>query len=398
MEEVHASGIRSWIRENRPLIDASGIAALSVFFAAVGMHGVWDLFSVLPEQISPWWTLALALPGCLLVLVKRRAPMSALAAASVLFLVDLVTVGGIGPLLVLLDVLWTAVFLASPVVRRRILAGLVIAVTATFVAVLAFSDAEPQIAFIVVLQAAAIFGTDYWWAVAVAQAHELAELHRRQAEDAARTAERDRAEAVRDERETMARELHDLVAGHVLAMAIRTEAALSTEPDEERDRAALRAVRDAGLQAHRALRSMIAVLRKGDGELTAPPGLADVERMIDEARRAGLRVSVERDDVEDDVPTAVAQVAARVVREALSNCARHAAGAEVTVVFAGTGPLRVQVTSRGGRSLQQPGLSGSGWGLALLAERVRAIGGEFAAGPDGDGWAVRAELPIEVLR
>lgn len=434
MEEAH--GIRVWIRDNRTLVDAIGIAALSVLFAAIGVNGVWDLFSILPAPVSPWWSLALALPGCVLVLVKRRAPLTALAAASVLFLADLVTVGGIGPLVVLLDVLWTAVSLASPVVRRRILAALVIAVVATFAAVLLLTEAKMQIVLLATLQVAAIFGTDYWWAVAVSQANELADLHRTQAEIAARAAERDRTEAVRDEREAMARELHDLVAGHVLAMAIRTEAALSTEPDEQRDRAALQAVRDTGLQAHQALRSMIAVLREGDGEFTAPPGLADVDGMVEEGRRAGLRVTVQRDGLEH-VPVPVAQTAARVVREALSNCVRHAAGAEVVVLLgrgaattpqesaavraaapetrraapagaaesrsgehdgAVTRPLRVRVTSRGGRSVAQPELSGSGWGLSLLAERVRALGGTFAAGADGDGWSVQAEFPIEVLR
>ncbi len=55
------------------------------------------------------------------------------------------------------------------------------------------------------MQFGAIFGTDYWWAVAVSQAHELAELHRQRAEDAAATAARDRVQAVQRERETMAR-------------------------------------------------------------------------------------------------------------------------------------------------------------------------------------------------
>jgi len=288
-------------------------------------------------------------------------------------------------------------------VRRRILWVLVVAVVAMFAAVLALTDGQMRIAFVVALQVAAIFGTDYWWAVAVAQAHELAELHRRQAEDAARAAQRDRVEAVRDEREAMARELHDLVAGHVLAMAIRSEAALSTPPDEAGDRAALQAVRDAGLQAHQALRSMITVLRESDGELTTPLRLEDVDAMVEDARRSGLRVRVER-TVSGEMPVPVAHAVARVVRESLANCIRHAAGAAVQVTITGESDrVRVVVRSHGGSSLSGASLrggelAGSGWGLTLLAERVKALGGEFTAGPAGDdGWTVRADLPVGVL-
>jgi len=436
MDEHRAARLRAWCRRHGDALTAAGIALFCIFAAALGFDGVWDVFSVMREPVSSWWTLATALPATLLILGKRRAPMLMLAAATALFVVDVLTVGGLGPLIVLLDVLWIAVVMARPRTRSLLLVAIAAATALTFAVALAFAGATPAIALLLAVQMGALLGTDYWWAVAVSQANELTELHRQRAEDAMRAADRDRIEAVRDEREAMARELHDLVAGHVLAMAIRTEAALSTDPDEQRDRAALQAVRDTGLQAHQALRSMIAVLREGDGELTAPPGLEDVDGMVEAGRRAGLRVAVQRAGLEH-VPISVGQTAARVVREALSNCVRHAAGAEVVVLLmreafttpqepgtahaaapdsrrgspagaaeprsyeqsgAETGPLRVRVTSRAGRSLAQPELSGSGWGLSLLAERVRALGGTFSAGPDGDGWSVQAEFPNEVLR
>ena len=397
MDEHTAARLRMWCRRHGDGLTATGIALFCVLAAALGFDGVWDVFSVMPEKVSAWWTLATALPGTLLILVKRRAPMLTLLAASALFLIDVVTVGGLGPLVVLLDVLWTAVFLASPRTRNRVLVALIIAVALTFPAALLLTDATPAIAFLLAVQMGALLGTDYWWAVAVSQANELTELHRQRAEDAMMVAERDRIEAVRREREQMARELHDAVAGHVMAMAIRSEAALSTPPDEAADRSALRAVRDAGLAAHAELRSMIAVLRHGGDELRPSLRLDDLEGIVEAARRAGLSVRLTCDG-DGAVAAAAEQAVVRVVREALANCVRHASGAEVEVLVVANGgeTVRVDVASRGGAPVSQPDYSGSGWGLNMLTERVRALGGTFTAGPTDGGWSVRAELPVAV--
>ena len=397
MDEHTAARLRAWCRRHGEGLTATGIALFCVLAAAFGFDGVWDVFSVMPEKLSSWWTLATALPGALLILVKRRMPMRTLLAASLLFLVDVVTVGGLGPLVVLLDVLWTTVFLAAPRTRNRLLIALVVVVALTFAAALLFTAATPAIAFLLAVQMGALLGTDYWWAVAVSQANELTELHRQRAEDAELAAERDRAEAVRREREQMARELHDAVAGHVMVMAIRSEAALSTPPDETADRSALRAVRDAGLAAHAELRSMIAVLRQGGDELRPMLRLADLEGIVETSRRAGLSVRLSRGG-DGAVGAAAEQAIVRVVREALANCVRHASGAEVdvTVLANGGEDVRVDVTSRGGAPVSQRDYSGSGWGLSLLTERVRALGGTFSAGPTEGGWSVRAEFPVAV--
>ncbi|CAH0249213.1 sensor histidine kinase [Microbacterium foliorum] len=393
MHEAKAERLREWYRTHRPAADALLITLFALLAAALGFMGVWSMFSLLPTDLSPWWTLATALPACVLVLTKHRAPMLSLVGATVVFAVDLLTIGGLGPLVVLLDVLWTAAFVASPRARSRLLAALALATVVLFAAALALSDTSIPVAFLVAVQFGAFVGTDYWWAVAVSQANELAELHRRRAEDGAIVAERDRAEAVRRERETMARELHDVVAGHVMAMAIRAEAALSTAPEQTADRAALRAVRDAGLDAHGALRSMISVLRRGDGELSPTPRLGDLLGVVDDAERAGLVIRFTQAEL-DAVDTATEQATVRVVREALANCIRHASGAEVEVVIeeAGDGIL-VRVISRGGVALGSAAYSGGGWGLDMLRERVHALGGVFSAGPEADGWSVEARLP-----
>lgn len=399
MHEHVDGGTGAWYRRHRWWADPVGMAVLAVVMAALGFRGIWGPYSILTDPVSPWWALVFALPACALALVKRRWPMTVLVLVTLLFVADLLTVGGIGTLVVLLDVLWTASFLAGPRGRRVLLVLLGASTVVLFVTALLFTDVSFPVAFLIGVQFGAIFGTDYWWAVAVSQAHELAELHRQRAEDAAVVAARDRTEAVQREREVMARELHDVVAGHVLAMAIRAEAALSTPPDRAGDRAALQAVRDAGLDAHAALRSMITVLRRGDGPLVPTPGWTDLEGIVAEARRSGLEVDFSSAPLDDlhDLGGGVEQAVVRIVREALGNCIRHASGAEVDVsIDRSHAALRVRVVSRGGVATTAATHAGDGWGLQMLRERVAALGGDFEAGPHGDGWTVEARLPIGV--
>lgn len=395
MHEQVEGGFGAWYRRHRWWADPLGMAIFAVVMAAFGFRGIWGPFSLLQEPLSPWWALVLALPACALALFKRRMPVTVLVLVSLLFVADLLTVGGLGTLVVLLDVLWTAAFLADSRGRRMLLVLLGAATVVLFLCAWLLTDVSFPVAFLIGVQFGAIFGTDYWWAVAVSQAHELAELHRQRAEHAAAVAERDRVEAVQRERETMARELHDVVAGHVMAMAIRAEAALSTPPDPPRDREALQAVRDAGLDAHAALRSMISVLRRGEGSPASSPRWGDLEGIVQEAERAGLTVRLVADHV-GDVGSALEQAVIRIVREALNNCIRHASGAEVDVIIRRSGPeVRVEVRSRGGSPSGASTSADGGWGLQMLRERVAALGGAFIAGPVAGGWSVEGRIPTE---
>lgn len=395
MHEQVDSGVGDWNRRHRWWVDPLGMAILATATVVLGFRGPPGSFSMLESPVSPLWALVPALLACVLALVKQRMPMTVLALVAVLFVIDVLTVGGIGTLIVLLDVLWTASFRASARGRLVLLIVLGASTLALFVAALVVAAAPLSVAFLAAVQFGAIFGADYWWAVAVSQAHELAELHRQRAEDAAAVAERDRAAAVRTERETMARELHDVVAGHVMAMAIRAEAVLSTEADHGKDRDALRAVRDTGLDAHAALRSMISVLRRGDGTIAPTPRWADLEGIVREAQQLGLHVRLAVDDV-PDLGVGPEQAVVRIVREALTNCIRHAAGAEVEVaITTADAEVRVHVRSRGGVAHNATTHDGEGWGLQMLRERVDALGGTFSAEEVAEGWLVESALPIE---
>lgn len=201
------------------------------------------------------------------------------------------------------------------------------------------------------------------------------------------------------ERVGLARELHDMVAHHVSAIAVQAQAGRATAG--QRPEAALEALSVIEGEASRTLtemRAMVRVLRDAEPAEYAPqPGVADVVSL---ARRGAVPVV----DVElpDDLPVLPLQVDAAVYRlaqEALTNALRHARGAtrvEIRVVEGG-GRLRLRVTDDGQVDPARP--ASPGFGLLGMTERVQLLGGTLRAGPEPEGgWAVDAELPTEVRR
>jgi signal transduction histidine kinase len=198
--------------------------------------------------------------------------------------------------------------------------------------------------------------------------------------------------AVREERLRLARELHDVASHAIGAMVMQAGAAAALrERDPAAARAAVRAVQDAGTEAMSELAILFGLL---DAGALGPAGLAaggrpDLEGLARRMRGGGLKVAIEGPLPEDPVLKATVY---RIVQEALTNAARHAPGSRVEVVLGREGE-RFVVTVRD----DGPGTSdeqGGGFGLVGLAERVRALGGELAAGPaPAGGFAVTARLP-----
>ncbi|WP_243226249.1 sensor histidine kinase [Microbacterium sp. CIAB417] len=392
MGEADISRLRGWARRHRGPADALIYLLIAVAAGALGLTVSGAIVPSVFAAASPWWTLIPALAAVAIVLVRDRWPIPALIAATMVMAVDVFVFGGLVPLIVAVDVLYVATRETER--RHRILVG-VIAVVAVVAIAAGWITGDARATFLVALQLGALGGLGYWYGTAVAQSRELVALHRQQAEDARREGERERDAAVQGERDAMARELHDVVAGHVAAMAIRSEAALSTPPALDADRAALRAVRDSSREAHDTLRTMIAVLRDGGAQIAAPVGVASVDDLAQSARRSGLEVSLEN-ELDTDLSTPVDQTVARIVQESLANCVRHAPGAEVRIrLVKESGEVAVRVDSRGA-SAPPARLVGNGWGLELLRERAKALGGWLEAGPRRDGWRVEARIPAGV--
>ncbi|HEY6595060.1 MAG TPA: histidine kinase [Asanoa sp.] len=190
----------------------------------------------------------------------------------------------------------------------------------------------------------------------------------------------------------MARELHDVVANHLSAVAIHATAALSVRtltPAQVAD--ALRVIRENSVQGLAEMRQMIEVLRGPD----APAGatLGEVSRLVDQARGAGLAVTLRTTGDPRPVPVGVDLAGYRIVQESLTNALKHGAGeAAVHVDYR---PAAVVITVCNGTASPGPATTalGAGAGLVGMRERATLVHGRFDAGPHGDGWRTHAELP-----
>jgi signal transduction histidine kinase len=206
--------------------------------------------------------------------------------------------------------------------------------------------------------------------------------------------------AVADERQRIARELHDVVAHSVSVMVVQAGAArtvLNRQP--ERAAEALLAVEGSGREALSELRRLLGLLTDADSEpaLSPQPGLDQLDRLVQRVTQAGLRVDVRIDGIPRPLPPGLDLTAYRIIQEALTNALKYAGGArtEVRVGYEEC-ELRLTVLDSGGPVSN--GTAGAGRGLMGMHERVAVYGGELEAGrrPEG-GFAVRARLPLEPL-
>ncbi|TMR88929.1 sensor histidine kinase [Nonomuraea basaltis] len=198
------------------------------------------------------------------------------------------------------------------------------------------------------------------------------------------------------EREQLARDLHDTVAHHVSAMAIRAQAGLATAAT--RPEAATDALRVIEAEASRTLaemRAMVRVLRRNEPAERAPGRhIADLEQLAGSAR-VGPSVNVEiRGDLADLSPSVGAAVY-RIAQESVTNArrhARHATRIEVSVAADDTS-VRLRVSDDGDNSSTRS-IASVGYGLIGMIERAGLLGGTCEAGPNpGRGWTVTAVLP-----
>ncbi|WP_282089954.1 sensor histidine kinase [Streptomyces tendae] len=205
-----------------------------------------------------------------------------------------------------------------------------------------------------------------------------------------------------EERTTIARELHDVVAHHMSVVAIQAEAApyRVENPPEELERA-FATIRENAVAALTELRRVLGVVRAEDYEAPdAPqPTLADLDALLANVREAGLAVDKAVTGAVRELPPGVELSAYRIVQEALSNSLRHAPGAtarvEVSYVLGGLG-LRIVNTAVPPNTLVKTS-PGAGHGITGMRERVSMLNGEMTAGPTDDGgYEVAVFLPVTV--
>ncbi|MFF4329501.1 sensor histidine kinase [Streptomyces sp. NPDC001591] len=379
-------------RDDVLLAVASVLAGVLLW--SLGVHSTGD------RHFFPAWA---ALVPLLVIgpmeLLRRTAPRLTLAVGTAAVIADQFTVGNLGTVLVFTDLMYAAVVYGGPAMARRlpVSTGLV-TVVVTVVAVAWLRT--PQSLMIGVLTGIVCFGPALTGAT-LRNHREAAEAARLRAAQTALLAEMDRTQAVAAERARMARELHDMVANHLSAIALHSTAALSIDSPAT-SREALGVIRENSVQGLAEMRRLIGLLREaGAGQDAAPvPSLDGLAALLGRARANGAASGL--DFVLDDarppgppLPAPVELAAYRIVQESVTNALKHAAAGPVAVRLAREdGLLTVAVDSPYG-DRPGPRVPGSGAGLIGMRERTELLGGTFTAGPAGPLWQVRAALPAE---
>ncbi|MFD3482367.1 sensor histidine kinase [Streptomyces sp. NPDC058665] len=402
---VHGSvldgGVTVFPRPHREdvLISAAGLLG-GVLLWALGLHTQGG--RVLPGL----WVLVPLVAISLTELVRRSAPRTALLVAALSLVADQFTQGSLATVAMFTDIVYAAVLYGSPSAARRIPWGTVL--LSVVVTVAALSWLRSPEALVLGVVAAAISVGPAFTGVLVRNHRDAAEAARLRAQQTALLAEIDRTQAVTAERARMARELHDMVANHLSAIAIHSTAALSLR-DARTTEDALAVIRENSVAGLAEMRRLIGLLRdSGDDREPAPaPTLGALDSLVEQARTTGASsgltfVLEDRRGEDAPLPAPVEMAAYRIVQESLTNALKHAPRGQVTVCLERSRlALRVEVVSPYG-DRPGPRAPGSGAGLVGMRERVALLDGEFGAGPvtadDGAGpktWRVRAELPVE---
>jgi signal transduction histidine kinase len=203
-------------------------------------------------------------------------------------------------------------------------------------------------------------------------------------------ADRDRDLAVARERTRIARDLHDS-AGHAInVILVQAGAArLLSERDPAAATRALQAIEDVARETIDEIDRMVGRLRD-DETPSAPRGLTALDALAERHRAGGLDVAVTVRGEPRALPAATDQAAYGILREALTNAARHGAGTVAVEVDHAAGGVRLVVANPTPPGWK-PGPDGHG--IAGMRERAALVGGQLTAGADGGAFRVRAELP-----
>lgn len=246
-------------------------------------------------------------------------------------------------------------------------------------------------------------------------AHGVAVAENQRAQVLSTQADELRTEVSRqEERELIAREMHDTVAHNLSLMSLQASALEVTTDNPE----VVDAARTMRSSAHRALdemRTLISSLRAGSEQYTgSAPALGDLATLLDDARAGGvdLAATVFITDA-DDAPPALTRAVYRIVQEALTNVMKHAPGARAEVDVRARPGNGVDITVRNavlpdlnpyadapvlgepGATFGASGIPGGGAGLVGMRVRCEAMGGTFSAGVDDGRYIVCAHLPWE---
>jgi len=197
------------------------------------------------------------------------------------------------------------------------------------------------------------------------------------------------------EREQLARELHDTVAHHVSAIAIRAQAGRVVAPSDPLAAAsALEVIEEEASRALVEMRVIVAALRDGEeADLRPEHGVSDIERLA-RTGEGSPRLEVELTGDLDHLGPSIGSAIYHLAQESITNARRHARSAtRIEVKVVGDDDC-VRLTVRDDGEVGRNGRGALGYGLVGMTERATLLGGTLEAGPTPDrGWLVAAALP-----
>ncbi|MFI6997412.1 sensor histidine kinase [Nocardia sp. NPDC050175] len=387
-----------------PLSSAPPLRPWSHAWRLTAVAGIGLLaWSTTKDQMAPidgalltWFQIGDPLLGVacmLLTLLRRRYPVAIAAIVTVMSTASVTANGA------------AALVLCSLATRRRYAETIALAVVSIGTGLLTDSviypteaDVQPYWVGPAVITAA--IATIVAIGFAVGARRDLVWSLRSRAETAEREQHARAAEARLLERNRIAREMHDVLAHRISVVAMHAGAlGFRTDLTREQTAATAKTIAENAHLALQELREVLGVLRTSDDALTdtpepPQPTLADLARLVDEARSAGMDVSI-TDTTTADLPATSARTAYRIAQEGLTNARKHSPGAAVRVRIDG-GPGQDLIVDVGNSAPRRPGfaLPSSGYGLLGLTERAELVGGTLDYGPDPTGgFRLRAVLP-----
>ena len=374
----------------RHVLDRYGDALLAAAVIVLGL-----LQTILDNDLSGTeiaLNCAVAVALGILLVFRRRIPLLLLALMLASALAEpLIGESGNGEffgLFVLVAVYTAAAHTDS---RRMWLAG---AMTAVMASVVTVNDPEP-----LNIGGAIFFGLLFgvpWTVGRMVHDRRQREIALEERADALEREQEQRARAaVAEERQRIARELHDVVAHAISVIVVQARGGrrlLDTEPAEARG--AFDTIEGTGQQALGEMRRLLGLLRESEDQLAlAPqPSLVRIDDLVEQVRDAGLPVELAIEGEPSELPPGIDLSAYRIVQEALTNALKHAgpATARVTLRY-GEDSLELEIADDGSGSAAG---NGGGHGLVGIKERVAMLGGEVEAGGRvAGGYTVRARLP-----
>ncbi|GJF32265.1 two-component sensor histidine kinase [Kitasatospora sp. NE20-6] len=353
------------------------------------------------DTVPPWAALLPVLAMAALELVRRTRTVWTATLGGLALIACGLTGSVLATVVMYTDLLYAAV-LYGPARMSRVL-HLTGGATTVVLTGLTLLYGEVPDALVVAGVCGLVFIAPVWTADLVRRHRDAAESERLRAEQTALLAELDRRTAVGAERARMARELHDVIANHLSAIAVHATGAQSVARRQQRPAddplvAALAVIRENSVQGLAEMRRMIGLLRdERPGESYAAPRLSALDTLLTQAREAGrstgLAFDYEPTGDPGGLPAPLDLAAYRILQESLTNAVKHAAPGTVRLRVdyrADAVEIAVDSPYREGAGRAVPG---AGAGLVGMGERAHLLGGSFDARPVAGRWQVRAVLP-----